>query len=62
MRKVNNTPKAIKTLQDTINTLISYQTVWYQLNVRGMRLVIKQKGHYSNLIIGGQGWNLLRGI
>jgi len=41
MRKINNTTKAIKTLQDIINTLISSQTVCYQLKVRGMRLVIK---------------------
>ena len=61
MGKVNNT-KTIKTLQNIINTLISSQTVCYQLNVRGMRLVINGKGHYSNLTIGGQGWNLLRGI
>ena len=62
MGKVNNTTKAIKTLQDIINNLISSQSVCYQLNVRGMRLVINGKGHYSNLTIGGQGWNLLRGI
>jgi hypothetical protein len=43
MRKVNNTTKATKTLQDIINTLISSQTVCYQLKVRGMRLVIKEK-------------------
>jgi hypothetical protein len=55
MGKVNNTTKALKTLQDIINTLISSQTVCYQLNVQGMRLVIKGKGHYSNLTIGGQG-------
>src|ERR1700691_2805559 len=62
MGKVNNTTKAIKTLQNIINTLISFQTVCYQLKVRGMRLVIKEKGHYSNLTRGGQDWNLLRGI
>jgi hypothetical protein len=62
MGEVNNTAKAIKTLQDIINTLISSQTVCYQLKVRGLRLVTKGKGHYSNLIIGGQGQNLLRGI
>jgi hypothetical protein len=62
MRKVNNTTKATKTLQDIINTLISSQTVCYKFKVRGMRLVIKGKGHYSNLTIGGQYWNLLRGI
>jgi len=49
MGKVNNTTKTIKTLQDIINTLISSQTVCYQLKVRSMRLVIKGKGHYSNL-------------
>ena len=62
MGKVDNTTKAIKTLQNIINTLISSQTVCYQVNVRGMRLVINGKGHYSNLTIGGQGWNLPRGI
>ena len=62
MGKVNNTTKAIKTLQDIINTLISFQPVCYQLNVRCVRLVIKGKGHYSNLTIVGQGWNILRGI
>ena len=51
--KVNNTTKVIKTVQNIINTLISPQTVCYQLKVRGMRLVIKGKGHYSNLTIGG---------
>ena len=49
MGKVNNTTKAIKTLQDVINTLISSQPVCYQLNVKDVRLVIKGKGHYSNL-------------
>ena len=44
MREVNNTTKAIKTLQNIINTPISPQTVCYQLKVRGMRLVIKEKG------------------
>ena len=53
MGKVNNTIKAIKTLQNIINTLISSQTVCYQLKVRGMTLVIKGKNHYSNLPIGG---------
>ena len=53
MGKVNNMTKAIKTLQDIINTLISSQTVCYQLKVRGMRLVIKGKDHYLNLTIGG---------
>ena len=62
MGKVNNTTKAIKTLQDIINTFISSQTVCYQVSVRGMRLVINGKGHYLNLMIGGQSWNLLRGI
>jgi hypothetical protein len=62
MGKVNNTTKAIKTLQDIINTIISCHSVCYLHNVRGIRLVIKRKGHYSNLTIGGQGGNLLRGI
>jgi hypothetical protein len=50
MRKVINTTKAIKTLQDIINTFLSSQTVCYQLKVRGMRLVIKGKSHCSNLL------------
>jgi hypothetical protein len=62
MGKVNNITKTIKTLQDIINTLIYSQTVCHQLKVKGMRLLIKGKGHYTNLIRGGQGWNLLRGI
>jgi hypothetical protein len=54
MGKINNTAKAVKMLQNIINTLISSQTVYYQLKVRGMRLMIKGKCHYSNLIIKGQ--------
>jgi hypothetical protein len=55
MGKVNNTTKSIRTLQDIMDTLISFQTVCYKLKVGGMRLVIKGKGYYSNLTIGGQG-------
>ena len=62
MRKVNNITKAIKTLQNIIHTFISSQPVCYQLNVRDVRLLRKGKGHYSNLMIAGQGWNLLRAI
>ena len=43
MVKVDNTTQAIKSLQNIINTPISSQTVCCQLEVKGIRLVIKRR-------------------
>ena len=62
MGKVDNATEAAKSLQDITNTSFSSQTLCRHLKSCGIKPVVKQNVHFSNLFTDKHDWSLQSGM